>query len=290
MYSSGNLVSYDLESEEMETLASAPRGHNRPRDLHYDAETGQLYMTVQADTGGGGSLLAHDIDSGDNESYEPFEDHAVSAVTSADGTVYLAGSSGMQDSSDGGVLKALDSGGGDTRWDIEFDDELGGITGLQALEDELYALTSEGSVLSIDLESRDVEEIADDFGPGDLIEHRGEVYGATAETVFTIDREADDVKVLLGDLNGQWFTWPSLASDGCSLYAMHGAEVVQIATDEPISDEPSDPPTVPEDPEDRETLILSLIIIAVIIAASITLVVSLVIRRGSGHRNGTRLR
>ncbi|MGO1699095.1 MAG: hypothetical protein ACTJFS_08955 [Micrococcaceae bacterium] len=293
MYSSGNLVSYDLESEEMETLASAPRGHNRPRDLHYDAKAGQLYMTVQADTGGGGSLLFHDIDSGNSETYEPFDDHAVSAVTSGDETVYVAGSSGMQDSSDGAALKALDPDDGDTFWEIDFDEDLGAITGLQALDDNVYAITSEGSVLSIHPGSQDVYEIADGFGPGDLIEHQGEIYGATAELLFTIDRDAGEVEILLEDLNGQWFTWPSLASDGCSIYAMHGAEVAQIGSDEPVVDEPSDGETVPGEPEEtdgRGTLLLMMIAIGVILVAAITLVAALVVRRRSIRRDDTVLR
>lgn len=293
MYSSGNLVSYDLESEEMETLASAPRGHNRPRDLHYDAEAGQLYMTVQADTGGGGSLLVHDIDSGDSEYYEPFDDHAVSAVTSADGTIYVAGSSGMQDSSDGAVLEALDPDDGDSRWDIDFDEDLGGITGLQALDDELYATTGEGSVLRVDLESQEVEEIADGFGPGDLIEHQGEIYGATADAVFTIDREAGEVEVLLEDLNGQWFTWPSLASDGCTIFAMHGAEVVQIATDAPVADEPTEEAPDPDEPEEtdgRGWAILGIIILGVMVVSAVTLIAVWVVRRRSGRRDDAGLR
>lgn len=232
MYSGGDLVSYDLQTEEIETLGTTLDGHNRPRDMHHDPATSQLLMAVQADTDGGGSLLVHDLDSEETTNTVPFEDRATSAVTSAGGAVYIGGSSGMQDPSDEAVVAEWDLESEEVLWEVSPDPEASTITGLAELDGYLYGVTDQGTLFVIETGSQEVVATESGFDVGDVIEHQGGIYGATEDELFAVDTHTFETTVLLDGLGGQWFTWPGLASDGCDLFIMSGFDVLQISDGE----------------------------------------------------------
>ena len=233
MYSSGDLVRYEPETQEYQTVARSPSGHNRPRALDYDAEEQLLVMSVQADSAGGGSVTVYDPATGESVSHEPFDDRASSAVATEDGVAYVAGSTGMQDGDAGAQITALESGTGEVIWEVEPLEDSAEITGLVLQEELLYGITSGGTLFVLDTESQEVLDTQSGFGPGDLLEHQGDIYGATEEQLFAVElaEEAESLQtqVVLDDLEAEWFTWPSLESDGCSLYVLEGSQVVQVS-------------------------------------------------------------
>lgn len=228
MYSSGELVRYDTESGELETVASAPEGHNRPRDLHHDPVSGRLFMTVQNDTGGGGALVIYHLESGDTTSIEPFDSHAVSAVTADEDFAYVAGSVGMQGTEGSAVVAAVDLQTGDTLWEIAPLANTQAIGALEMSNGQIYGMTVGGDFFSIAPESQDTVVTEAGMGPGDLVRHQGSIYGATGDALFALDLQDLEPQTILNDLDADWFTWPSLASDGCSLYTLEGSDVIQV--------------------------------------------------------------
>lgn len=230
MYSSGELVHYHPGTGEAEILAEAPEGHNRPRDLHYDPDSAALLMAVQNDGGGSGSLLEYDLDTGDSQAHEPFDSQSPSAVTSAGDITYVAGSSGMQDDEEVAVVVALDLGTGEEHWRVELEDDTSRVTSLLSFGDYLYGMTTRGNLFSIDTEAQELTMETTDGGSGELDVHRGEVYGSTEEELFRLDPETLEQEVLIEDLGGNWFGWPDLASDGCSLFVLQGTEILQVTS------------------------------------------------------------
>lgn len=233
MYSSGELVEYSTTEGEYRTLAEAPQGHNRPRDLHLDHRSHQLLMAVQNDTGSGGSLVIYDQEAEESTTLEPFETEAPSAVTSAHGVAFLAGSSGMQGENGDAVIAAIDTDTEETLWEIEPVEGSDTITGLVELNGDLYGITVEGSLFRVNIETQEAESVEADLGPGDLLVHLGGVFGATEDELFALDTEELETHTLVDDLDAEWFTWPSLTSDGCSLYTMEGDEVIRLSLDQP---------------------------------------------------------
>ncbi|OSM42646.1 hypothetical protein BCY76_013260 [Nesterenkonia sp. PF2B19] len=228
MYSSGELIRLDPETGEHEVVAESPSGHDRPRALTLDDDSGRLVMAVQADSGGAGSVTVHDSATEESYTIAPFADLASSAVVASDGVAYVAGSSGMQDGDDDAQVAAVDLRTGGVMWTTAPVDGAGVITGLALEDDRLRGLTADGAVFVLDTQTRDVVVEDAGLGPGGLLTHQGEVYGATEEKLFHLDPETGQARVLLEDLDGEWFTWPGLASDGCHLYTMSGSEVLQV--------------------------------------------------------------
>ena len=228
MYSSGELVRYDTTTDETETVASAPEGHNRPRDLHFDSLSDRLFMTVQNDTRGGGALVIYDRESEETTSIEPFDTHAVSAVTSDGEIAYVAGSVGMQGNEGSAVVAAIDLETEETLWETTPVSSAESITDLVMSAGQPYGMTVTGDFFAINPETQEADVTESGMGPGGLVRHQGGVYGATADQVFALDLESLEPTTIADDLDADWFTWPDLASDGCSLYALEGSDVIQI--------------------------------------------------------------
>lgn len=231
MYSSGQLVRYDTTTDETEPVASAPEGHNRPRDLHFDSRTDRLFMTVQNDTRGGGALVIYDRGSEETTSIEPFGAHAVSAVTSDGETAYIAGSVGMQGNDGSAVVAAIDLGTQEKLWQTTPVSSADAITDLVFRGGQLYGMTVTGDLFSIEAETQETTVTESDLGAGGLVRHQGGVYGATEDQVFALDLETLEPTAIAEDLDADWFTWPDLASDGCSLYALEDSDVIQISSE-----------------------------------------------------------
>lgn len=85
-----------------------------------------------------------------------------------------------------------------------------------------------GDLFAIDAETQKTTVTESDLGAGGLVRHQGGVYGATEDQVFALDLETLEPTTIVEDLDANWFTWPEVASDGCSLYALEGSEVIQI--------------------------------------------------------------
>ena len=69
-----------------------------------------------------------------------------------------------------------------------------------------------------------------DGGSGDLGVHRGQIYGSTEEKLFRLDPETLDRELLVNDLGGDWFGWPDLVSDGCSMFVLQDSEILQVTS------------------------------------------------------------
>lgn len=230
MYSSGELVRYNTTTDETVTVASAPEGHNRPRDLHFDSLSDRLFMTVQNDTRGGGALVIYDREAEESDSIEPFDSHAVSAVTATGDIAYVAGSVGMQGNEGSAVVAAIDLETEETLWETTPVSSAESITDLVLRGGQLYGMTVAGDFFAIDLENQEADVTESGMGPGGLVRHQGGVYGATEDQVFALDPETLEPTTIGEDLEADWFTWPDLASDGCSLYALKGSDVIQISS------------------------------------------------------------
>ncbi|MDS2174061.1 PQQ-binding-like beta-propeller repeat protein [Nesterenkonia sp. CL21] len=245
MYSSGELLRYDVDTQEQEVVAQAPEGHNRPRALAHDEDTGRLVMAVQADSGGGGSVLLHDPADGGTQILEPFQGRSASAVAADGGLAYVAGSTGMQDDEAPAEVIALDLRTGEVLWRTTPVPDSGVITGLAVDGDRLHGLTADGQTFVMDTGTQRVAARSEAPGPGDLLLHRGDVYGASDDQLYRVDSETAETEVLLDDLEGEWFTWPGLASDGSSLYVMSGNDVLKVgggpagqSSPEPVTTDP----------------------------------------------------
>lgn len=227
-YSGGKLLHYNPRTEEIAALTEAPEGHNRPRDLDYHPAASSLLMTVQSDGGGGGSVVQYHLDSGETSVHEPFEDQAPSAIETAGDTVYIAGSSGMQDEGKDSVILATDLQTGEEDWSVDLTGDNSRVTSLLHHEGMLLGVTTAGTYFSIDTQTQELNLTESDDGAGDLIVHRGEVYGVTDETLFRLEPESLDREPIREDLDSHWFGWPALDSDGCSLYILEGADVIRL--------------------------------------------------------------
>src|SRR5699024_6653435 len=179
MYSSGELVRYNTDSGETETVASAPEDHNRPRDLHHDPASGRLFMTVQNDTQGGGALVIYDLESEETTTIEPFDSHAVSAVTAEENVAYIAGSVGMQGNEGSAVVSAIDLQTQETLWETTPISGTQAIGALELSNGQIYGMTVDGDFFSIGPENQDTAVSEAGMGPGDLVTHQGGIYGAT---------------------------------------------------------------------------------------------------------------
>src|SRR5699024_8480211 len=171
----------------------------------------------------------YDLESEETTTIEPFDSHAVSAVTAEENVAYIAGSVGMQGNEGSAVVSAIDLQTQETLWETTPISGTQAIGALELSNGQVYGMTVDGDFFSIDPENQDTVVTEAGMGSGDLVTHQGGIYGATGDAVFALDLQDLEPETILDDLDSDWFTWPSLASDGCSLYALEGSEVIQLS-------------------------------------------------------------
>ena len=135
----------------------------------------------------------------------------------------------MQGNEGSAVVAAIDLQTQETLWESAPISSAETITDLVLRGGQLYGMTVEGDFFTVDPETQETSTTETDMGPGGLVRHQGGVYGATEDQLFALDLQNLEPETILEDLDAEWFTWPSLASDGCSLYALEGSEVIQVS-------------------------------------------------------------
>ncbi|WP_435742488.1 hypothetical protein [Microbacterium sp. PMB16] len=234
-YSGVGIMRYDPRSDGRWPVVAAtlPHGQNRPQDVQWDAATCRLLVGSQSDTAGGGAYFAFDPATGtlSTEALNPFGDgQYVRQLTASDGIAYLGG---QQATGDGGTILAWDQRNRRELWRLAPTSLKRGITGLAVHGHYLYVVAYAGAFAVIDLRNRTVvhESQHNDLIPnwGTLLVHRGQVYGASAESFFRFDRRTFAIEPLATGLGGEWYGMPRVSVDERGrFYGIKGRNLVRI--------------------------------------------------------------
>lgn len=136
----------------------------------------------------------------------------------------------MQGNEGSAVVAAIDLETEETLWETTPVSSAESITDLIFRAGQLHGMTVTGDFFAIDQETQEADVTEAGMGTGGLVRHQGGIYGATEDQVFALDPDSLEPTTIADDLDADWFTWPDLASDGCSLYALEGSDVLQISS------------------------------------------------------------
>ncbi|MFF0740383.1 PQQ-binding-like beta-propeller repeat protein [Streptomyces sp. NPDC004111] len=234
-YSSQGIWRYDPKRDSAPHQAVAlPVDQNRPQDVCWDEANGFVLAGVQCDTTGGGAFAVYDPAADRVKVHvNPFDEYQmVRAVAAHRGLAYLGGDNPYRNGPRGEIA-AWDPVAGRQLWRLDLKQKRG-ISSLIVRGGLLYCLCSKGEFFVIDLRTREVVHRADLGaamvpGEAEFALSRGQVYAASASTLFRIAPDTFAVTTVVGGLGAQWYGAPSLSADRKGrLYTFRGRNLIQV--------------------------------------------------------------
>lgn len=239
-YGSGNIYRYDPDSGQIEIMASAPPGNNRPRALAYDAVNGFILMGTQADRNGAGALTVFNPETEESFYFDmPFIDHSVSAVTALDGIVYLGSAQGTIDPDTDARVIAWNPVEKKQLWKITPVADNQRIRSLITTNGVIMGMTVNGFLFVLDpddgsvLHTKQIFPGHSDHLPGRLIAKKNRIIAVSENEIRSIDPENYDDEMLITGLKSHWFHWPDAdIDDNGAIYALHQQNLIRISHDQ----------------------------------------------------------
>lgn len=238
IYTSGAIDRYDPRTKTVQELAVIGDSQIRPRDMHYDAATGQLLIGTQPDYGQlGGALAVFNPKTNAMAVYRNVIDNeSVSSVTSLAGVAYLggeiAGGGGVSPVATEAHLSAFDLKSGHTLWNIVPVPGAAAIRHLVIVGGLIYGTTDKGTLFVVNPKTQTVLT-TESIASGDevaLTVKDGVVYGASHNQLVRIDPSSYAIHVVIDGLNAEPQSYPQLVNgtDSCALYTLTGRDLLQV--------------------------------------------------------------
>ncbi len=233
-YGSGELFRYNTTTEQLESLATAPSGNNRPRAVAYDRINDFVMMGTQADNAGGGALTIYEINNEESSwIIQPFENQAVGAIASLDGVAYLASNRGRVDPGRNAIVAAWNPVTKEKLWEIIPVPGDQRIRSLIAFNNRLMGLTRSGYLFVIDPVTQNVEHLERIFtrtDAGRLRMKNNTILATSHDKIVSINPETYESAIIIENLNSRWFHWPDVAiGDHGEIFALRDFDLISIA-------------------------------------------------------------
>ncbi|MFI6595418.1 hypothetical protein ACIBHX_04170 [Nonomuraea sp. NPDC050536] len=242
MYPSGQIISIDIRTDQVESLGYLGHGQQRPWDIEYDEHTGRL-VVASAPLGAklDGALSVIDPRSHRIDVYEgviPGES-LMSLSVGDGGIVYLGGDvrggGGSPPVKTSATVAAFDLNTRQVLWQAD------PVPGYQTFQDIkvhdglLYGVykRNSGAWIALDLATRQVVHQGTLSGYGELTVHRGHVFAQTffgGGNAYELGTEA---KLLATGLGDEWYTNPQLHFEPGSwrAWTLVGRDLAQVRLD-----------------------------------------------------------
>jgi hypothetical protein len=232
-YGSGNMYRFDPDLNKIGIVASAPSGDNRPRALDYDHLNRFVMMGTQSDRNGAGALTIYNLDT--EESFiidRPFSNHSVSAVANKEGIAYIGSAQGRVDPAADARMAAWNPVTSDKLWEITPVPGNRRIRSLINYNEFILGLTVEGNFFVVDPANAEVvyvRRIFPNAEPGRIIEKNDMILAISDNEIRRINTTTFQDDLVVTNLRGQWFHWPSAAIDDDGIiYALKDFDLVGI--------------------------------------------------------------
>lgn len=232
-YGSGNMYRYDPDLNQIDIVASAPPGDNRPRALDYDDQNRFVMMGTQSDRNGAGALTIYNLDTEETFIIDrPFNNHSVSAVASLEGIAYIGSAQGRVDPAADARLAAWNPVTSDKLWEITPIPGNRRIRSLINYNEFILGLTVEGNFFVVDPANAEVvylKRIFPNAEPGRIIEKNDMVLAISDNEIRRINTTTFEDDLVVTNLHGQWFHWPSAAIDDDGIiYALKDLDLIGV--------------------------------------------------------------
>lgn len=242
IYPGAIIAKYDPASGNVTRTATVDHQQNRPRDIHYDGQSGRLFIGTRPQYGFlGGALVAYDPQSDeiDDVHRNVVEDHSITAVTSAQGTTFVGteihGGAGTDPVADEAKLAAVNPDTLEQQWEMT---PVPGTSVIRHITTSpagtggrnlIYGMTDGGVLFAVDPADRSTvvrEPVAD--SQGDLAMRDRYVFGVDATSLYQFDTAKGETTVIRDDLDPDWYNEPQLAIDGCAVYLLAGRDLARV--------------------------------------------------------------
>ncbi|MGW0805527.1 outer membrane protein assembly factor BamB family protein [Nonomuraea sp. NPDC002799] len=248
MYPSGQIVSVDLRTDEVKSVAFLGHGQQRPWDIEYDRVTGKL-VVASAPLGAdlNGALSVVDPRTGKTDVYVgvlPDQSLMSLSLDPRGGLVYLGGDvlggGGTPPVKTSASMAAFDLRARKVLWQV---DPVAGNRTFQDVKVQgglLYGVYKRvsGTWIAIDLKTKEIVRQGTVSGYGELTAHRGKVFASTFYGGGNAYELGTETKLLASGLGDEWYTNPQLHFEPGSwrAWALAGRDLARIRLD------PSCPP------------------------------------------------
>ncbi|GID16234.1 hypothetical protein Aru02nite_71230 [Actinocatenispora rupis] len=238
VYTLARLYAMGPDGTGLRQVGDVGNEQTRPTDAHYDADTGQLLLSTEADYGKlNGALAVYSVRTGRLVVHRGVvPDQSVRSVTSRGGVAYLGSetrnSLGTDPIVPSATVSAYDLRTGTVRWQVTPVDGAGQVSSLVSWGNRLYGSTDTGVLFTLDPSTGKLLGSATvGTGQSVLTTARGGLYGTDGHRVFRV-RAGDSpaVTTVVDDLAAEYYSVPVLAAspDGRSLYTLKGRNLVGI--------------------------------------------------------------
>ncbi len=242
IYPGGIIAKYNPSSGEVTRTATIGHQQNRPRDVHYDKQTGMLFVGTRPQYGLlGGAIVAYDPASDEvtNVHRDIVQDQSITAVTTARQTAFVGteiyGGIGTEPVADEAKLAAVDPETLEKQWEMT---PVPGANAIRRLvtnsnsssgRHRVYGVTNGGVFFAVDPNTQSAifhESIA--AAGGNLVMRDREIFGVDHTSLYQFDTATKETTMLQRDLDSEWYNEPQLEVDRCIAYLLAGRELAQV--------------------------------------------------------------
>ncbi|MET7464739.1 PQQ-binding-like beta-propeller repeat protein [Nonomuraea sp. NPDC005501] len=243
VYPSGQVISIDLRTDKVRSVAFLGHGQQRPWDIEYDPVTDKL-LVASAPLGANlkGALTVVDPDTGRVDSYvDVIPDQSLMSLSldSRRGVVYLGGDvvgpGGTPPTRTTASVAAFDLRARKVLWSVD------PVPGHRTFQDVkvhdglLYGVykRESGTWIALDLATRQVVRQGTIAGYGELTVHRGRVFTSVFRGGGNAYELGTEAKLLATGLGDEWYTNPQLHFEPrtWNAWALVGRELAKIRLD-----------------------------------------------------------
>ncbi|MFI6790613.1 PQQ-binding-like beta-propeller repeat protein [Nonomuraea sp. NPDC050383] len=243
VYPSGQVISIDLRTDKVSSVAFLGHGQQRPWDIEYDPVTDKL-LVASAPLGANlkGALTVVDPDTGHVDSYvDVIPDQSLMSLSldSRRGVVYLGGDvvgpGGTPPTRTTASVAAFDLRARKVLWSVD------PVPGHRTFQDVkvhdglLYGVykRESGTWIALDLATRQVVRQGTIAGYGELTVHRGRVFTSVFRGGGNAYELGTEAKLLATGLGDEWYTNPQLHFEPgtWNAWALVGRELAKIRLD-----------------------------------------------------------
>ncbi|WP_225333337.1 hypothetical protein [Halomicrobium urmianum] len=242
IYPGAIIAKYDPTTDEVTQTASVGKEQNRPRDVHYDARSGSLFVGTRPQYGKiGGALVKYDPDSDAvTDVYRNVvQDQSITAVTSIHDTAVVGteiyGGIGAEPVADEAKLAGVNSRTMEKQWEMTPVPGAETIRHLVTSPDSsagratVYGITNDGVFFAIDPRTRSTLARENVVGRGgELVMRDRSILGVSDQALFEFDTASDESAVLKRGFDAGWYNEPQLATDGCAVYLLSSRDLARV--------------------------------------------------------------
>lgn len=232
---------YDFNEEEPTVVKQIGAEQNRPRDIAFHQQRETIFVGTHPVEGFLGGALAEYSPGTDSITVDRpiIENHSVSTVLPA-GNQLIIGTeipTGHQyrstDLPDSAVLTGWDPDDRTTTWELTPVAGASTFRSLCFLDGLVYGLCPDGTIFEVDPSQPTVNRtLSVTESDGSLVVLNDQLYGVNTSNLYRVDRREWTTTTLVTDLNGHWFNWPMVTTNGEGLFTLRETDLIEIRIDD----------------------------------------------------------